>query len=53
MHLGMMSTHYQLGLGLKGYPGWGGVGMRLLILLLTGMGANQLASTRVCVGDRK
>ena len=29
MHLGMMSTHYHLGLGLKGYPVWGGVGMGL------------------------
>ena len=50
----MMSTdHYQLGLRLKGYPGWGGVGMGLLILLLTGMGANQLTLTRDCAGDGK
>ena len=49
----MMPTHYQLGLGLKGYPGWGGVRMGLLILFLTRMGANQLASTRDCAGDGK
>ena len=27
--------------------------MRLLILLLTGMGTNQPAPTRVCAGDGK
>ena len=51
VHLGMRFAHRQLGLGLNGHSGR--AGMQLLILLLTGMGTNQLAPTWVCVKDGK
>ena len=51
LHLGIRSTHHQLGLELNGHSGRGRDG--LLILLLTGIGTNQPASTRVCARDEK
>ena len=51
VYLGMRFAHYQLGLGLMDIRD--GVGMGLLILLLTGMGTNQPAPTRVCAEDGK
>ena len=50
VHLGIISTHHQLGLELTFGTG---TGIGLLILLLIGMGTNQPAPTPVCVGDEK
>ena len=53
VHLGIRSTHHQLGLELTFGTRRDGTGIGLLMLLLMGMGTNQPAPTQVCVGDEK